>query len=112
MPVLAVIVTYLAASVSFPYWVARAYGVDLRAVGERKLGGGNLAKTSSPRASWSRTRRAKGSRRVVTPPPPPLEASSRAHRALWQIGRSSITSTPAGQSTGLGVAPPADPVGR
>ena len=39
------IVTYLIASVSFPYWVARAYGVDLRAVGERKLGGGNLAKS-------------------------------------------------------------------
>jgi acyl phosphate:glycerol-3-phosphate acyltransferase len=32
-------------SISFPYWVARAYGVDLRAVGERKLGGGNLAKS-------------------------------------------------------------------
>jgi glycerol-3-phosphate acyltransferase PlsY len=39
------IVTYLLASISFPYWVARAYGVDLRAVGERKLGGGNLAKS-------------------------------------------------------------------
>jgi acyl phosphate:glycerol-3-phosphate acyltransferase len=41
----AVIATYLIASISFPYWVARAYGVDLRAVGERKLGGGNLAKS-------------------------------------------------------------------
>jgi acyl phosphate:glycerol-3-phosphate acyltransferase len=41
----AVLVTYLIASISFPYWVARAYGVDLRAVGERKLGGGNLAKS-------------------------------------------------------------------
>jgi acyl-phosphate glycerol 3-phosphate acyltransferase len=39
------IVTYLICSISFPYWVARAYGVDLRAVGERKLGGGNLAKS-------------------------------------------------------------------
>jgi acyl-phosphate glycerol 3-phosphate acyltransferase len=38
-------VTYLICSISFPYWVARAYGVDLRAVGERKLGGGNLAKS-------------------------------------------------------------------
>ena len=45
MSVIAVLVTYLACSVSFPYWVARAYGVDLRAVGERKLGGGNLAKS-------------------------------------------------------------------
>ena len=45
MALVAVIVTYLLASVSFPYWVARAYGVDLRAVGERKLGGGNLAKS-------------------------------------------------------------------
>jgi glycerol-3-phosphate acyltransferase PlsY len=41
----AVIVTYLLCSISFPYWVARLYGVDLRAVGERKLGGGNLAKS-------------------------------------------------------------------
>lgn len=41
----AVIVTYLLSSISFPYWVARLYGVDLRAVGERKLGGGNLAKS-------------------------------------------------------------------
>jgi acyl phosphate:glycerol-3-phosphate acyltransferase len=43
--VIVVIVTYLLCSISFPYWVARAYGVDLRAVGERKLGGGNLAKS-------------------------------------------------------------------
>jgi glycerol-3-phosphate acyltransferase PlsY len=41
----AVIVTYVLSSISFPYWVARMYGVDLRAVGERKLGGGNLAKS-------------------------------------------------------------------
>jgi acyl-phosphate glycerol 3-phosphate acyltransferase len=40
-----VIVTYLACSISFPYWIARMNGVDLRAVGERKLGGGNLAKS-------------------------------------------------------------------
>ena len=45
MSVIAVLVTYLVGSISFPYWVARAYGVDLRAVGERKLGGGNLAKS-------------------------------------------------------------------
>jgi len=41
----AVSVTYVLCSISFPYWVARAYGVDLRDVGERKLGGGNLAKS-------------------------------------------------------------------
>ena len=45
MGVAAVIVTYLFSSISFPYWIARAYGVDLRAVGERKLGGGNLKKS-------------------------------------------------------------------
>jgi acyl-phosphate glycerol 3-phosphate acyltransferase len=41
----AVIASYLLGSISFPYWIARAYGVDLRATGERKLGGGNLTKT-------------------------------------------------------------------
>ena len=45
MPLAAVVVTYLLSSVSFPYLVAHAYGVDLRSVGERKLGGGNLAKS-------------------------------------------------------------------
>jgi len=45
VPIAAVIVTYVLASISFPYWIARAYGVDLRAVGERKLGGGNLTKS-------------------------------------------------------------------
>ena len=45
MQVAAVVVTYLLSSISFPYWVAHANGVDLRAVGERKLGGGNLAKS-------------------------------------------------------------------
>lgn len=45
MTLIAVLLTYLLGSISFPYWVARAYGVDLRAVGERKLGGGNLAKS-------------------------------------------------------------------
>jgi glycerol-3-phosphate acyltransferase PlsY len=43
--IVVVLVTYLLASISFPYWIARIYGVDLRAAGERKLGGGNLAKT-------------------------------------------------------------------
>ena len=42
---LAVLLSYLAGSVSFPYWVARARGVDLRAVGSRKLGGSNLWKS-------------------------------------------------------------------
>src|SRR5438105_14993344 len=43
--VVAVLLSYLAGSVSFPYWVARARGVDLRAVGSRKLGGSNLWKS-------------------------------------------------------------------
>ncbi|MDP9251633.1 MAG: glycerol-3-phosphate acyltransferase [Chloroflexota bacterium] len=45
MAIAAAIVTYLVCSISFPYWIARVNGVDLRAVGERKLGGGNLAKS-------------------------------------------------------------------
>ncbi|HEY7624736.1 MAG TPA: glycerol-3-phosphate acyltransferase [Candidatus Limnocylindria bacterium] len=44
----AIVVTYLGASVSFPYWIARAKGVDLRTYGSRKLGGSNLAKAVSP----------------------------------------------------------------
>jgi len=43
--VAAIVITYLASSLSFPWLVARAYGVDLRRVGSRKLGGGNLGKT-------------------------------------------------------------------
>jgi acyl phosphate:glycerol-3-phosphate acyltransferase len=35
-------VTYLVASISMPWLVARAYGVDLAQVGSRKLGGSNL----------------------------------------------------------------------
>lgn len=38
----AVALSYLGGSISFPYWVARRRGVDLRAVGSRKLGGSNL----------------------------------------------------------------------
>ena len=38
---------YLASSVSFPYWIARAYGVDLRRAGSGKLGGSNLGQTVS-----------------------------------------------------------------
>jgi len=45
---LAVLLAYLASSVSFPYWVARARGIDLRAVGSRKLGGSNLWKSVGP----------------------------------------------------------------
>ena len=41
----AVILAYLGGSISFPYWVARSRGVDLRAVGSRKLGGSNLWKS-------------------------------------------------------------------
>jgi len=41
----AIVLSYLGGSVSFPYWVARLRGVDLRAVGSRKLGGSNLWKS-------------------------------------------------------------------
>jgi glycerol-3-phosphate acyltransferase PlsY len=44
----AIVVSYLVASISFPYWIARAKGVDLRAFGSRKLGGSNLAKALTP----------------------------------------------------------------
>lgn len=44
----AVVVSYLLASISFPYWIARAKGVDLRATGSRKLGGSNLAHMLTP----------------------------------------------------------------
>jgi acyl-phosphate glycerol 3-phosphate acyltransferase len=43
-----VVLAYLGASVSFPYWVARLRGVDLRAVGSHKLGGSNLWKSVGP----------------------------------------------------------------
>jgi len=43
--VIAVILAYVGGSISFPYWVARARGIDLRAVGSRKLGGSNLWKS-------------------------------------------------------------------
>jgi glycerol-3-phosphate acyltransferase PlsY len=46
--VIAVAVSYLLASISFPYWIARAKGIDLRAYGSRKLGGSNLAKALTP----------------------------------------------------------------
>jgi len=44
----AIALSYLAGSVSFPYWVARLRGVDLRTVGSRKLGGSNLWKSVGP----------------------------------------------------------------
>ena len=45
---LAVALSYLGASISFPYWIARAKGVDLRTTGSRKLGGSNLASAVTP----------------------------------------------------------------
>ena len=33
---------------AFPYWIARARGVDLRETGSRKLGGSNLGATVGP----------------------------------------------------------------
>ncbi|MDP9246054.1 MAG: glycerol-3-phosphate acyltransferase [Chloroflexota bacterium] len=44
----ALVLTYLGGSVSFPFWVARLRGVDLRTVGSRKLGGSNLWKSVGP----------------------------------------------------------------
>ena len=41
----AALVSYVACSVSFPWLIARMYGVDLARVGSRKLGGSNLAKS-------------------------------------------------------------------
>jgi glycerol-3-phosphate acyltransferase PlsY len=48
LEVIAVLASYLLASISFPYWIARAKGIDLRAFGSRKLGGSNLAKAVTP----------------------------------------------------------------
>jgi glycerol-3-phosphate acyltransferase PlsY len=42
---LAIAVAYLGSSISFPWLIARAYGVDLGQAGARKLGGSNLVKT-------------------------------------------------------------------
>jgi len=44
----AVLLSYLAGSISFPYWIARLRGVELRTVGSRKLGGSNLWKSVGP----------------------------------------------------------------
>ena len=44
----AMVGSYLVGSISFPYWVARLRGVNLRAVGSRKLGGSNLWKSVGP----------------------------------------------------------------
>jgi acyl phosphate:glycerol-3-phosphate acyltransferase len=46
--VIAVALCYVAASISSPYWIARAKGVDLGATGSRKLGGSNLAAALTP----------------------------------------------------------------
>jgi glycerol-3-phosphate acyltransferase PlsY len=45
---LVILLAYLGGSVSFPYWIARLRGVDLRAVGSRKLGGSNLWQSVGP----------------------------------------------------------------
>jgi len=45
---LALLLAYLGGSVSFPYWIARSRGIDLRRVGSRKLGAGNLAGVAGP----------------------------------------------------------------
>jgi acyl phosphate:glycerol-3-phosphate acyltransferase len=43
--VVLVLASYLFSSISFPWLIARLYGVDLRAVGSHKLGGSNLVKS-------------------------------------------------------------------
>ena len=45
MDALAIVVSYVLSSISFPWLIARVYGVDLRTAGARKLGGSNLVKT-------------------------------------------------------------------
>jgi glycerol-3-phosphate acyltransferase PlsY len=45
LQLLAVLVTYVLGSLSFPWLVARRYGVDLRTTGSRKLGGSNLMRS-------------------------------------------------------------------
>lgn len=45
MDALAIAISYVLSSISFPWLIARAYGVDLRTTGARKLGGSNLVKT-------------------------------------------------------------------
>ena len=45
---IAVLASYVLGSISFPYWIARAKGIDLRAFGSRKLGGSNLANALTP----------------------------------------------------------------
>ena len=45
IPALAVFGTYVLSSLSFPWLIARLYGVDLQNVGSRKLGGSNLVKS-------------------------------------------------------------------
>lgn len=42
METLAIAISYLVGSISFPQLIARSRGVDLRRVGSRKLGGSNL----------------------------------------------------------------------
>ncbi len=45
MDLAAILAAYLIGSISFPWLIGRAYGVDLHTAGSRKLGGSNLAKT-------------------------------------------------------------------
>src|SRR2546428_9522179 len=48
MAVVAVVASYVVGSISFPYWIARLKGIDLRRAGSRKLGGSNLAASVGP----------------------------------------------------------------
>ncbi len=46
MSVIAIAASYLIGSISFPWLIARAYRIDLRTTGSRKLGGSNLLKSA------------------------------------------------------------------
>src|SRR2546430_10657132 len=69
---LAVVASYVLASISFPYWIARAKGIDLRAFGSRKLGGSHLpeAAKSPHRVPGGTPRRAEGFAAVTAPHAP------------------------------------------
>lgn len=49
----AVVLSYLLGSISFPWLIAWWHGIDLRAVGARKLGGSDLGRALGPR--WGAT---------------------------------------------------------
>ena len=111
----AVMVTYLLSSISFPYLVARMYGVDLRAVGQRKLGCGNLAKSvglaqgivAAPSTAPRVSRRDCRSRAWARPR---STARVRLAALIGQMLRCSIVDGGRANATGWGFALAADPI--